>query len=469
MIGLKKQMVKMKLSSHQHVMDKFHQLKKVEQLDAAAMKATQDAQLTKLLEHAYAHTGYYRKLFEKHGVMAGGKIRLDRFDRLPFLTKEIMRDEFEGLKSDDLASRSWYENTSGGSTGFQAKFLQDNVYKDWAQANKVLFDEWSGRGIGDKQIRLWGSVRDLLVGKETWRTQAGRWLRNEIWLNAYNMTADRISEYVNTINRFKPVHILSYVESIYELSRYIRQKGIRVHSPRGIMTTAGVLTPEMREMIESTFNTRVFNRYGSREVGDIACECDKHEGLHISEYTHYVEIVRDDGSLAEPGEIGHIAVTQLTNYAMPLIRYRIGDMGAMSEHRCSCGRPQRMLREVTGRESDTFYTPGGGKVHGTYFTQIFYPEQWIKQYQVVQEQIDEIEVKIVCEEGAVALNSRKDRLDAVKSSIKRAMGDTCRITFTFTDHIPATASGKYRYTISKVDPSKLAETGEDSREPVGIG
>src|SRR5690606_38927567 len=183
MIGIRKSMVQLKLNSHQHVMDKLDQMREWQWLPAEEMAMKQNERLEALLKHAYEHVPYYRQQMVLSGIVEKGRVRLDRFGRMPFLDKDILRDAFKSLQSDDLASRKWHENSSGGSTGKQAVFIQDNTYHDWAQANKILFDEWSGRSIGDRQIRIWGSVRDIMAGKETWRTYTGRWLRNEIWLN----------------------------------------------------------------------------------------------------------------------------------------------------------------------------------------------------------------------------------------------------------------------------------------------
>jgi len=462
MIGIRKSMVQLKLNTHQHVMEKLEQLREWQWLSPADMAQKRSERLEALLKHAYEHVPYYRQQMVLNGLVEKGRIRLDRFERLPFLDKDILRDSFRSLHSDDLASRKWHENSSGGSTGKQAVFLQDDTYHNWAQANKILFDEWSGRSIGDRQIRMWGSVRDIMAGKETWRTYTGRWLRNEIWLNAYNMSNDRMDVYARTINRFKPLQILAYVESIYNLARYAHKHGIAMHAPRSIMTTAGVLTQEMRDVIEEVFQTEVFNRYGSREVSDMACECGSHRGMHVSEYYTYVEIVRDDGTPAAPGEIGHIVVTSLTNYAMPIIRYRIGDMGAWAEEPCDCGRPHRLLREVIGRESDMFYTTTGGQFHGTFFTQVMFRQQWIAQYQVVQEELDLIRIKLVDAEGAANGSQRASELDHIAAEIRKAMGSDCRVAFEFVESIEATASGKYRYVMCKIDPAQLP--GRESSE-----
>jgi len=464
MIGIRKSMVQLKLNTHQHVMDKLEQLREWQWLSPADMVRQRGARLESLLKHAYEHVPYYREQMVLSGLVEKGRIRLDSFERLPFLAKDILRDSFRSLQSDDLGSRKWYENSSGGSTGKQAIFIQDDTYRNWAQANKILFDEWSGRSIGDRQIRMWGSVRDIMVGKETWRTHTGRWLRNEIWLNAYNMSNDRMDVYARTINRFKPIQILAYVESIYNLARYAQKAGIAMHAPRSIMTTAGVLTQEMRDVIEEVFQTEVFNRYGSREVSDMACECSSHRGMHVSEYYTYVEIVRDDGTPTAPGEVGHIVVTSLTNYAMPIIRYRIGDMGAWAEEPCDCGRPHRLLREVIGRENDMFYTSTGDQFHGSYFTQVMFKQQWTTQYQVIQEAFDLIRIKVVDAEGAANRSNRESELGVIATEVRKVMGGDCRVVFDFVDSIEAAASGKYRYVLCNIDPAQLP-----GREPSEAG
>ncbi|TXK89622.1 phenylacetate--CoA ligase family protein, partial [Parageobacillus sp. SY1] len=351
-----------------NVLNYFEQLQKWQWLDQKALKQLQEKRLSNLLLHAYRHVPYYREILKESGVITSKEqVNLSSFEKIPFLTKDIIRKEFEQLKSDDLNNREWYLNTSGGSTGEPVQFIQDKEYSEWSHAIKLLDDQWSNREIGDKQIRLWGSERDLLVGQETTKVRIGRYIRNERWLNAFRMTSEQMKEYIEVINKFKPIQILAYVESIFELAKFIEQNKLTVHSPKSIMTSAGTLYPYMRETIERVFQTKVFNRYGSREVGDIACECEHHQGLHVSALTHYVEIIKENGTLAQPGEIGEIVVTSLTNYAMPLIRYRIGDMGKWAKGECDCGRVMPLIEEVNGRVTDFFINSYGKKIDGRIF------------------------------------------------------------------------------------------------------
>jgi phenylacetate-CoA ligase len=218
------------------------------------------------------------------------------------------------------------------------------------------------------------------------------------------------------------------------------------------MTSAGTLHDHMRETIRETFQAPVFNRYGSREVGDIACGCGVHEGLHVSAPTHYVEILRPDGTPTEPGEVGEIVVTLLTNYAMPLIRYRIGDMGAWAESTCACGRSWPLLSNVTGRVSDTFLTEDGKSIHGEFFTHLFYGEEWVQKFQVVQESVHQVTITIVPAEWGDDLKRRhRAEMNVIREHIHSVMGQSCNVTFDFCSNIRPTDSGKYRYTISRVN------------------
>lgn len=422
-------------------------------LDKNEIVNLQQVRLESLLHHAYKHIPYYKKiLLESEIVDSKGKVNLNNFENIPLLTKEVIRTEFESLKSLDILDRKWYRNTSGGSTGEPVTFIQDDYYKEWNSAIPLLFEEWTGFRPGEKKAVLWGSKRDLLVGKETIRSQASTWLRNELPLNSFKMSTATMESYCKKINDFKPKQIKAYAGSIFELALYIKENNLKIHSPESIVTSAGTLYPQMRELIEHVFDSPVFNRYGSREVGGIACECEEHKGLHVCTPTQYIEVLREDGTFAEPGEIGEIVVTSLINYAMPLIRYRIGDMGAWSEKECSCGRGFPLLERITGRTTDTFITEDKTKIYGEYFTHIFFHQDWIKKFQVIQEEINLVNILIVLKEKVEKpdVYYNKEIID-INQKVKFVMGKNCNVHINFLEDIPPSASGKYRYTISKIN------------------
>lgn len=147
-------------------------------------------------------------------------------------------------------------------------------------------------------------------------------------------------------------------------------------------------------------------------------------------------------------------VTSLTNYAMPLIRYRIGDVASWADAPCSCGRGWPLLRSIQGRVSDTFVTTGGDLVPGQYFDYAFFLQDWVEKYQVVQEAPDRIRAIVVLRQDAFGTDeTRADGMAEIARKTRAVMGDQCRVEFEFVHDIEPSPSGKYRYTISKVAAS----------------
>lgn len=444
-----------KLAIRGRVLQNLAQLRSWYGMPGDALQELQRRRLGELLEHAYKNVPYYRRVLGAAGVFdSSGSIRHERFSQIPCLGRDELSENFDQLKSLDLTSRRWRVNSSGGSTGEPVRFIQDNGYADWSMALKLLYDEWTDCRISDAKVLLWGSERDLFVGRETFRTRLGRWLKNEIWLNAFRMDLRRMQDYLDELMRAQPRQILAYADSIYELAQFAGKAGIQPHQPKAIMTSAGTLHPHMREVVERVFRAPVYNRYGSREAGDMACECSHHQGLHVSPLTHHIEILRSDGTPAAATEPGEIVITLLTNFAMPLVRYRIGDMGAWSSNQCTCGSSWPLLQEVTGRITDVFRKRDGSVVLPEYFIHVVgvvLNTGWIRKYQVVQEDFESIRVLIVPSEQTPDFEETyAGEVNTIIDRIKLVMGRDTRVVITFVEDIPRTASGKYRYTISRI-------------------
>jgi len=420
-----------------------------------AVAAEHDKKIAELLRFSLDKVPYYREEINRLGLNATDITAkpIEVLHALPLLDKTILYNRLDGLKAADLEKRQWHYNTSGGSTGQLAQFVQDAVYDNAGQASKALFDEWTGYVKGMPKVVLWGSARDLLIGKDTLRTRLGRYLRNEYPLNTFRMTEADMRSFVATINRVRPVQILAYADAAFELARFIESEGLRVHSPKAIMTSATTLYPHMRDMIERVFSAPAFNRYGSREVGDIACECEYHNGLHVNPYTHHVEILRASGSPCTPGEIGEVAVTLLTNFAMPIIRYRIGDMAVWADHPCKCGRHWPLLREVSGRVNNIIRTSKGTYSSAALMTMLYFkdPEKTqpftsIRQFQLVQKALDNYELKLVLQ-NIGAWESEKER---ALMQLHSVLGASAKIKIEILDEIIPSASGKHQYIWSEL-------------------
>jgi phenylacetate-CoA ligase len=210
-----------------------------------------------------------------------------------------------------------------------------------------------------------------------------------------------------------------------------------------------MLYPFMREKIEQVFHCRVYNRYGSREVGDIACEREGVQGFWVAPWGNYVEIVDEQGRRVPDGEEGDILVTSLSNMAMPLIRYKIGDRGVLKPRADrQPGEPYgQVLASLLGRNVDVFRTSTGTMVYSGYFMTLLYVRRWVKKFQVIQKGLDRILFKIV------SCDSRPPQaeLDQITRETRILFGENCQVDFEFPEDIPVTGSGKYRYTICELD------------------
>ncbi len=413
------------------------------QLQSGISPETTNNYLTKLLAHCQQSVPYYRDWMQKVGKEQLWQQNPTAYlQKLPVLTKEIIRQNSEQLKSQDLSQRQWQYNTSGGSTGEPIKLIQDREFKEYTSAIKLLYSHFAGRELGEPEIRLWGSERDIFQNTLGWKAKLFNFLSNTQHMNAFRMTPERMQSFLRSLNRQPPKLIIAYAQAIYELAKFAESENIQVISPGAIITSAGTLYPWMRQQIQTVFQCPVYNRYGSREVSDIACERPDFEGLWVAPWCNYIEIVDDNDNLVPEGTEGNILVTSLTNYAMPLIRYKIGDIGSLSHDHPS----EQVFKHISGRNVDMFVAQDGTLVDGEYFTHLFYFKDWVKQFQIIQETSSKIAIKIIKSNS----DYQPQELEEIIDKCQLVMGTECQIEFEFVGDIPTTASGKYRYTISKV-------------------
>ncbi len=414
----------------------------------ARRRQVQAKRVSQLLLHAERNVPYYRDVFSGNKIVKGGKVDLTQFRQVPELTRDLLRSEFERLKSDDLASRAWYKNSSGGSSGEPVSLLQDHDYHVTDMATMEMHYGWAGRGSGEPFVKLWGSDRDVMLGTLGWRNKLSNFMRNQTFLNSFNMRISDMRHYVRRIQKIRPVMIEAYAESIYELARYMNASNIRISGVKNVITSAGTLYPFIRDEIEHAFGCPTLNRYGSREVSNIAGERVAGAGLEVFNYTHLVEVVNNQGEPCAPGEEGDVLVTCLTNFAMPIIRYRIGDRAAVGTAVSEPTPSVERLETVTGRTMDAFIREDGSTIPGYFFVHflgVVHNASWLKKIQIIQKDYSVISIKLV-----TAARPPGGALEEIRSSLQRVMGPTCRVDFEFVDSIQTLSSGKYRYTVSQV-------------------
>lgn len=424
-------------------------LKTIKQLEFASREQIQELanrKLEQLLLHAYSNVPYYHELLPECGVLSEGKVILDNFSRIPVLTKEIIRAQGNNLYSSDYKSRKPYDNTSGGSTGEPVKFIQDREYNDWNIATKLYFNLVLGKDLGQPEIKFWGSDRDILAGNLTVKDRLINVFYNRKFFNSYRLGKKEIRRLIDLNNRFKPTAYWAYMESALELSNYLSRHELYFHPPEIVISTIGPLTEEVKEKIESNMNCKVYNQYGSREVGVVSCQCKKQRSMHTFPWWNYVEILDQQGRAVE-NQQGRVIVTTLHNYSMPLIRYDIGDVAIAGGWGCDCGRNSLLLKKVVGRTLGYFKKADGSLAHSHFLVQALFFRDWIKRFQIIQDEIDHVLIKVQLNENAEA---NKSDVEDITRKTKILMGESCKVDFDFVEDIRRTASGKFVYTLCKV-------------------
>ena len=408
--------------------------------------------LRRLLLHAISNVPFYRAMnIPKVLIEANPFTALSAF---PIVDKSLLMKKFRDFCVEQLPKDA-YENSTGGSTGQPLKVIQDNTYAQYSSAGKFLFYSWAGWKPGAKILKIWGSPRDVLQQKGTLKGKISSMLYKVKVLDAFKISSDDAKRYLQEYESFKPDILECYVDAAYTLALHIKQAGMTVkHKPKGVVVSAGTLYPELEKVITEVFHAPVINRYGSREAGDIACTCPA-GNIHVNPFTHYVEIVDDKGNPIEEGT-GHLILTLLTNFTMPLIRYRIGDMATIKKDiaPCPCGRDWQTLASIDGREGSVFRKRDGSIISPLFFVHFFgvvHNKGFISKYQAIQEDYDHIILKVCLLHGFDA-NSKdvKQGMDQLISDIKHVMGADVEVEVQFVDDIPPLPSGKYVYAISRV-------------------
>lgn len=397
----------------------------------------QRRQLLRLLRHCRAHVPHWRGVFEDCGLDLSEQFTTAELRKLPLLTKDTLRRHRRSLTSDDARRRGAFENSSGGSTGTPVVFVQDRAYYARSVvAAKFIYNELLGKLPGEREINLWGSERDVERGSVGPRQRAINFLYNRRFQNFYVVDDEQLARSVAEINRFRPVSMWAYVQSLDLLAKFIRREGLAVHSPRLIISTAGPLHEEVRAAAQEVFRCPVYNQYGCREVGAIAFEMPDRDGLRGLPYLNHVEVVD-----------GRVVVTNLTNYSMPLLRYALDDTAVpwIGEQDPRYGCRRKILRAVDGRVHSHFRTADGRLVHGGFLAHPFWSMDWIRQFQVVQDSVDHVTCRIVTAGKPAAAD-----LQRIHRRIRGAMGPRCKVAFDFPDTIPPSPSGKHQYTLTYV-------------------
>lgn len=400
------------------------------------------ARLRGLLAYAGRHVPYYRKLFESSGFAPDGMSRLRDLERLPFLTKSVIRANTDGLKSECAGPLKRYN--TGGSSGEPLIFFMGKERISHDVAAKWRATRWWGVDIGDAEIVVWGSPIEL-GAQDRLRLIRDRLLRSTL-LPAFEMSEAGLDRFVAAIRAARPRMIFGYPSALAHIARHARAHGQRLDDLglRVAFVTSERLYEHQREQIAQAFACPVANGYGGRDAGFIAHECPS-GGMHISAEDIIVEIVDASGQPVASGQSGEIVVTHLATREFPFVRYRTGDVGALDERPCPCGRGLPMLKEIQGRTTDFVVAADGTVMHGLALIYILRDLPGIEAFKIIQESKERVLVKVVSQHP-LGQQARA----AIVEGFRARLGGGVEVAIDEVADIPPERSGKFRYVVSQV-------------------
>ena len=429
---------------------------KMDLVSEEELLALQNQRLQALVEHCYAHVPYYTRLFDSLNLRPDDIKTREDLQKLPILTKQMVRDNFADLISKDIDSRRYQNGSTGGSTGTPMQFKKDIGTWNMAWASSFRAWEWYGYYLGEKMMTLGGNSlvkkRKILTPKDIFDIVIMRNMKR----SSADVTDEAMQAHYEAYMKYKPIAIRGYASSLVILARYIEKNNLPVIAPKAILTTGEILMPEYRETLERVFQCSVFDEYGAGDGGVNAHECTLKNGLHISEERCVVEITDKDGQVKPDGEIGYVTTTDLGNYVFPFLRYQVGDMAYIKKEKCACGRQSRVLGQVIGRAGKLLYNKQGVPISPTMLPIMLYRDNdyhneancviynKIDKFQIRQDKNGDIKILLKLKDPA---EDTAQFAYCVDNFSAHFVGS--EVSLEFVSEIPVMPSGKEDYCVSE--------------------
>lgn len=413
-------------------------------LSSEELNEIQTQRLRAIIDYAYRYVPFYRAVFDERNIRSSDIKTKDDLTKLPVISKQIIRASPGKFLSKNINCKQVVVDHTSGTTGSSLTVYMDLGGFKKNQAYMGRFKSWAG--IGEDEPFASFGVRMVVSPKQMkppfWRYNSAA---KQLYFSIYHMNERNLYYYIDALNKFRPSYIVAFPSAVYTIAKFAKKADLKIVTIKALFTTAETLLDYQREVIEEVFGCKVFDQYGNVECVSFASECER-SNMHLDPTYGIVEFIKD-GKPVVKGEAGEMICTGLINLAMPLIRYRIGDMAALSDSICSCGRKLPVLEKLIGRTEDIIVTPDGKFI--ARFDPVFKELDNIIESQIIQESVDSLLVKVVSSEYYNESDTK-----TLLYELKRRVGDEMHIKIEFVNNIPRESSGKFRAVVSKIAKSK---------------
>jgi len=421
-------------------------LQKSQYLSEEQIAEIQWKKISHLLYHAYNNCPFYKKRFDLQGIHPNDIRSFDDFLNVPILTKQDVYEHRQHLIAPGVDKYKTF--LTSGSTGKPLSGYINKQSSEFKRACGMRSQLWSGYDLGERIYHPYGNPEKEMTGLTRVRAKFRRkYLQRVQILDMLELTEQSMLQFADQMRKKPPSLIWGHAHGLYLLASLLESKGIDDIKPKGMYSAGMVLHDFERRKVEEVFHCELQDRYGCEEFGLIASECKKQEGLHINTDSLYVEILTKNGHPVPPGQRGLVTITDLTNLAMPFIRYRMEDIAIPAQMTCSCGRTQPLIKNIEGRIADFLITPDRKLVSGISLTDHFAGHiPGVAQMQIIQNKPDKLTLNIVRDNGFTDMSKEK-----ISYLVKEFFGEKMHYRLTYLDEIPRGPSGKFRFTICEVD------------------
>lgn len=434
------------------LMSLLFQLERSQWWSPEMLAGHQFQQLNRLVSHARVQVPYYREQ-----LSAGESPAIDRFDRASWRCLPVLERRHIQAAGDRLIAQTippghgkTSQTFTSGSTGKPVRVITTELWRAVWHAVTVRDHLWHRDMPGVMAV-----MRDTTPGKhlypdgtktQSWGPASGRLFETGpcIMLNINSS----IEQQIDWLCREEPDYLFTMPTLVYRLAKYCEQHRIQFKKLRQVATLSEVVHPHIREVVKEVWNVPLVDMYTTRETGYLALQCPKHAHYHIQSEATYVEVLNDQGEACKPGEIGRVVVTPMHNFAMPLIRYAIGDYAEVGEP-CDCGRGLPVIRQILGRTQNMLTLPNGEQrfpLLSAGNIRALLEIAPIRQYQLVQKKPDLLELRLVVDRATTEAEET-----ALVDWVRHKFSFPFEVRFRYMEEIPRTAAGKYFDFYSEVE------------------
>ena len=424
----------------------YNELLRNQYLPENQLRKLQWKKFIAIIKHAYENVPLYQKKFRDGGVSPDDIKEADDIRKIPFTTRQELSEAFpratvaNGLRTKDLTSIK----TSGTTQGrpFRLYIDKRGLNRKYALLlRNYSFLNWH---FGKKIMALWNqSHEDYLPPAERSLLKAliYKFVHRKEFLPPFRESSRFSSEagmdYYRRISTSKPHLLEADAFMLYHIGKFFVENNLTLNCIEAVSSATCSTTAPLRKKLGEMFNAPVFNNYGPHEMEGIACECSEHKGLHQSIDSYFIEFIKDDKPAAE-NELAELVLTDFDNFAMPFIRYKIGDLIKAGTCSCSCGRTLPLMNEIEGRATDVLRSGKG--VFTENCIQIFFGKFGLEnQFQIVQHSEQRFSLKIISSKTLMP-----SLLNRIEREFRELLGDDINLTIEIKESIACEESGKFR-------------------------